>query len=151
MEKQLQNIDAFRIILKQQDVQMEYDLLPDGTPFYHLNQKTETGCPCRLVVAFNKDNESVDVHCFILAPVEPEADHKGLSTLLNHLNENYRFVKFMVNKENIICISSSLDFEDNFNPEIVARHLVMVFTIANNEFKNFAQVCAPSAKQQEEA
>ncbi|MGM9985674.1 MAG: YbjN domain-containing protein [Bacillaceae bacterium] len=147
MEKQLQNMEAFREIITQYKLPMGYDILPDGTPFFHLDEKTESGCPIRLIVSFNNKNESVDVHGFILAPVRPEVDRTALHNLLNDLNESYRFVKFILNKEDVICISSSIDFENNFSADIVSRHLVMVHSISNKEFQNLARVCAPPQEQ----
>lgn len=140
-----ENIQAFQEILSKYNMPYDLKQLPDGIQFFNIEDKTKNGgCPFRLIIAFQPEKEQVDIHGFILAPIRPEVDKFATYELLNTLNQKYRFIKFSLNNENIITLSSSLEFDGNFKGDIVAKHLVMIHNATNAEFQEIAKTALQS-------
>jgi hypothetical protein len=134
------NIAAFRNYLYEIDLPLNEEQNSDGTPYFATNERTENGANIRLVVAFLPDHPSIDVYCFNLADITNPLKREIALKHINDLNTNYRYTKFTMNDEGAIVIQSSIDFNENFDPSIVVKHVQMIYRAANEEYRHFMKI-----------
>lgn len=134
------NTDLFKQHIAKIDFYMEENYNQNGS-FFAINEKTNNGANIRIVASFSNEYPSVDVYCFNLAEITNPLKREIALKHMNELNTNYRFSKFILNDEGSVAIQSSLDFtDDNFNPELVVKHVMMLYHAANDEYQNFMKI-----------
>ncbi|HDR4421064.1 TPA: hypothetical protein QCP59_001849 [Bacillus cereus] len=136
-----QNINEFREHIQAKDFYMAEDTNNDGSIFFSIDQRTDSGASIRLVVAFNQEYTNVDLYCFNVAQVNNPLKKDAVLTLLNDLNVDYRFAKFTIENSNSITITIPLDFsETNFDPSLVMKHLIGLYNYADKEYQTFMKL-----------
>lgn len=109
--------------------------------YFACNERTDNGANIRLVASFSTEYPSVDVYCFNLADITDPLKKETALKHINELNNNYRYAKFLLGNDGVVTIQSCLDFTDtNFAPELVIKHMMMLYHAANDEYKNFMKI-----------
>ncbi|MGG1555257.1 T3SS (YopN, CesT) and YbjN peptide-binding chaperone 1 [Paenibacillus ferrarius] len=134
------NINLFRNYINEIDFVLDEENGRDGTPFFAMNIRTDSGANIRLVAAFTLDYPSVDIYCFNLADITNPLKREIALKHINDLNINYRYSKFTINDEGAVTISAALDFNESFDPSLIVRHIRLLYKAADDEYRNFMKI-----------
>ncbi|KGX86664.1 YbjN domain-containing protein [Pontibacillus marinus] len=136
----MSNVERFKELLRQKEIYMNEGTNEDGSVFFRTEQKLKNGGSIGLVVAFSVEEHMVDVYGFDIAEITDPLKKESIHKLLNEINIDYRFNKFYMDNQGRISSSAALIFEDNFNPNVVFRLMVMALNTADEVYPKFMKV-----------
>lgn len=134
------NVDAFRNLLNDKELYMEEGENEEGNTFFRTEQKLENGGTVLLAVGFNENEEIVDIYVFNIAEIKDAYKKESTVKLINELNNEYRYSKFLLEGNGGISTNYSILFEDNFNPNVVLRQLILALNTAEEAYPKFMKL-----------
>lgn len=136
----MSNVQRFRDLLLEQNLDLQEGRNDDDTIFFRTEQKLKHGGSIVLVVAFSQDESLVDIYGFNVAQMTDPLKRDSTYKLLNDLNRDFRFNKFTMTSEGIVDVNSALVFENNFDPNIILRMLIMTVNTAEEAYPKFMKL-----------
>lgn len=136
----LSNVNAFRNCLKERELFMEEGKNEDGSVFFRVEQRLDNGGLVVLAVSFDESEEIVEIYTFNIAEINDAYKKESTIKLINELNRDYRYSKFQLEESGRVSSSYALMFEDNFNPNIVVRQLIMALNSAEEVYPKFMKL-----------
>lgn len=109
-------------------------------PFFRSEQRLKNGGVVVLAVRFNIDEDLVDLSVFDIADINDAYKKKSALKLINQLNGDFRYSKFTLEDTGSITSSYSIMFEDNFNPKIVVRQLLLALNSVEEIYPKFMKI-----------
>ncbi|WP_404336544.1 YbjN domain-containing protein [Planococcus rifietoensis] len=134
------NVNAFRNCIKEKELFMEEGKNEDGSIFFRVEQRLDNGGLVVLAVSFDESEEIVEIYTFNIAEINDAYKKESTIKLINELNRDYRYSKFQLDENGKVSSSYALMFEDNFNPNIVVRQLVMALNSAEEVYPKFMKL-----------
>lgn len=132
--------DNFRRYLLKEDIRFDDVPFKDGGQGFRLLQTLENGPRLILGVSFNAKDNIVDLKVYNIAKIDNPLKKEFLYTLLNELNDSYRFTKF-VEEENEITASYSFELTGNLDySHQIFDTLVMIYNSIEEEFPKFMKL-----------
>lgn len=134
------NVNQFRELLEERELYMEEGQNSDGSTFFRTEQKLENGGTILLVVGFSENEEIVEVYTFDIAEIKDAYKKESTVKLINELNRDYRYSRFIMEEDGRISSNYAMLFEDNFNPSIVLRQLILALSSAEEAYPKFMKL-----------
>ena len=134
------NRENFRRYLLEENINFEDVPFQDGGHGFRLLQTLENGPRLILGVSFNSDDTIVDIKIYNIAKIDNPLKKEFLYALLNELNDDYRFTKF-VEDDGEITASYSMSLLGIMDySELIFDTLVMIFNSVKEEFPKFMKL-----------
>lgn len=134
------NVNEFKELLNRKDLYMEEGQNEDGSSFFRIEQKLKDGGSIVLVVGFSESEDVVDIYAFDIAEIKDAYKKESALKLINELNRDYRYSKFTMEEDGRISGNYSISFEENFNPDIVLRQLILALESAEEVYPKFMKL-----------
>lgn len=133
------NPDIFEDFLNEKEALFEsYDL--DGKTVFKFNQKLEQGPRGRILAVFDEDDGLVSIYAYDYLSLTDDAKKDSMYKLLNNLNLKYTYVKFYMDEDNDITLSSYTLVENNFSPEVIFKMIIGVFNVLEEQYAAFMKI-----------
>lgn len=133
-------IQNFRRLLEKKEIYYEDVPFEDGGHGFRLHQTLDNGPRLILGVSFNKEEDLVDIKIYNIAKINNPLKKEFLHSLLNELNNDYRFTKF-VEYEDEVTASYSFDLIGVFDhSEFILDKLIMTYNSVEKEFPKFMKL-----------
>lgn len=133
-------IQNFRRHLEKKEIYYEDVPFEDGGHGFRLHQTLDNGPRLVLGVSFNKEEDLVDIKIYNIAKINNPLKKEFLHSLLNELNNDYRFTKF-VEYEDEVTASYSFDLIGVFDhSEFILDKLIMTYNSVEKEFPKFMKL-----------
>lgn len=134
------NKDNFQRYLAKKDIQFEDVPLTSGGHGFRLVETLENGPRLILGVSFNDKDDIVDINAYNIAKIENPLKKEFLYSLLNELNDSYRFSTF-VELENEVSAKYSMSLIGNVDySEHIFNVLLMICNSIKEEFPKFMKL-----------
>ncbi|MEO2077405.1 MAG: YbjN domain-containing protein [Bacillus sp. (in: firmicutes)] len=134
------NVDSFRRFIKEQELYMEEGKNDDGSSFFRVEQRLKNGGSVVLAVGFDLNEEIVDIYVFNIAEIRDAYKKESVLKLLNELNMDFRYSKFYLNTDGSIGSNYCMMFENNFNPSVLVRQLVLALNSADEAYPKLMKI-----------
>lgn len=112
----------------------------NGGVFFRTRQGFDNGGSVVIVVAFNEDQDLIDLQIFGVASIKNPLKKEAVHSLINELNVNYRFTKFMEVEGNISAQYSYNVGERDLDPEFLMDSLIMLLRTAEETYPKFMKL-----------
>lgn len=134
------NVSVFRDCLREKELFMEEGKNEDGSTFFRVEQRLDNGGLVVLAVSFDDSEEIVEIYTFNIAEINDAYKKESTIKLINELNGDYRYSKFQLEENGKVSSSYALMFENNFNPNVVVRQLIMALNSAEEVYPKFMKL-----------
>lgn len=135
------NVESFRNFIKEQNLYLEEGKNQDGSSFFRAEQRLENGGSVILAVIFDINNEDfVEIYVFNIAEIRDAYKKESALKLINELNAEFRYSKFILDSSGRVTSNYCLMFENNFNPSVVLRQLVLALNSADEVYPKFMKL-----------
>ncbi|MEF3313241.1 hypothetical protein PV433_30570 [Paenibacillus sp. GYB004] len=136
----MSNVTIFRDALNQKNVYMEELKDDQGGTFFRADQRLENGGSVLLVVSFNEREDIVDLNVYNIAKITNPLKKESIHNLINDLNIDYRFTKFM-EQNGVVSAQYSLTAEQNkLDAGRVLEMLIMLLRSAEDNYPKFMKL-----------
>ena len=130
----------FKNFLQKEKMGMEEIQEEDGGVFFRTRQSFKNSGSALIAVCFNKGDSIVDLQVLSFATIDNPLKMELVHDLINELNLNYRFGKF-VEEEGGISIQYPIALStDELDPAFVFQMLVMLFHAAEDSYPKFMKL-----------
>lgn len=129
---------TFKNLLEQNNIYMEENHDEIGT-FFRAPQALKGGGNVLVVVSFSNQESIVDISIFNIAHIENPLKKEELHKLMNELNMDYRYAKF-IESDNGVIAQYSYDVREHFNPGIVLDHIALLLNVVDDAYPKFMKL-----------
>jgi|SRR5690625_4067256 len=136
----MSNVSIFRSFLQDKNVYMEEVQEDDGVIFFRTRQDFDNGGSVVMVVVFNEAQDLIDLQIFGVASITNPLKQEAVLNLINELNVNYRFTKFLEIDGNISIQYSYGVQQGSLNPEYLMDVLLMLLRAAEDNYPKFMKL-----------
>jgi len=91
-------------------------------------------------IIFNADETIVDINVWGLADITNPMKKEDLLYLLNTLNQDYRFARFIENEGQVSVNYSYIIDDGYFNPGKVIQHYILLLNCLENVYPKFMRL-----------
>ncbi|MDM5314920.1 YbjN domain-containing protein [Fictibacillus sp. b24] len=133
------NFELFRDLINQENLYMEEGRNEDGSSFFRVEQRLKSGGSVILAVNFYTNDDLVEIYVFNIAEIRDAYKKETALKLINELNREYRYSKFTLENDSVNSTYCMM-FEDNFNPSLVLRQLILALNSAEDAYPKFMKV-----------
>lgn len=134
------NVSVFRMYLQEKEVYMEEGTNEDGTSFFRLEQRLKNGGSVVLAIGFDESEEIIDLYVFNVADIVDAYKRESTLKLINELNRDLRYSKFTLDDSGRVTSNYCMMFEDNFNPDVLMRQLVLALNCVEEVYPKFMKI-----------
>lgn len=134
------NKDNFRRYLVNEDVHFEDVPFEDGGHGFRFLQTIENGPRLILGLSFNSSDDIVDIKVYNIAKIDNPLKKEFLHSLLNKLNDAYRFTKFVESEGEVTASYSMLLLGNGDYSELIFDTLIMIYNSIKDEFPKFMKL-----------
>ncbi|GIP38419.1 hypothetical protein J31TS4_16990 [Paenibacillus sp. J31TS4] len=135
----MSNVSLFRTYLQQINVHME-EVQDGGEVYFRTTQSFENGGSVLLVVSFNDREDLVDLNIYNIANIKNPLKKEAVHSLINELNVQYRFTKFMESEGRISAQYSMNVVPNQLDPEQIFNKLIMLLRSAEDTYPKFMKL-----------
>lgn len=135
----MSNVSVFEDYLQEIDFFMEQLNDEDGV-FFRVRQSFETGGEVILVVSFNDSEDIIDLYVHNIAHITNPLKKEHLHNLLNELNVNYRFIKFMELEGRVSAQYSITVDQNSIDPQYLMDLLKLLFDTTEENYPKFMKL-----------
>ena len=128
----------FKNLLEQNNIYMEENRDEIGT-FFRAPQSLKSGGNVLVVVSFSNQESIVDISIFNIAQIENPLKKEELNKLINELNKDYRYAKF-IESDNSVIAQYSYDVREHFNPGLVLDHVALLLNVVDDAYPKFMKL-----------
>ncbi|KUP04425.1 hypothetical protein Q75_15660 [Bacillus coahuilensis p1.1.43] len=136
----MSNVAVFRNYLQSRDIYMEEVQEESGGVFFRTRQGFDNGGSVVIVAAFNELQDIVDLQILGLASITNPLKKESVHNLLNELNFNYRFSKFLEVEGNISAQYSIHLGDKVLDAEFLMDTLLMLLRSAEENYPKFMKL-----------
>ena len=136
----MSNVTIFKNYLQGQDIYMEEVQEDNGGVFFRTRQGFDNGGSVIVVVAFNDREDLVDLQIFGVASINNPLKKENVHSLINELNKNYRFSKFMEADGNISAQYSFNVAQSQLDPAFLMDTLIMLLRTTEESYPKFMKL-----------
>ncbi|WP_214835641.1 hypothetical protein [Exiguobacterium sp. s36] len=137
----MSNVEAFRDHINELEVFMEEVKLENGDTGFRMQETIKGGGNVLFGIIFNADETIVDINVWGLADITNPMKKEDLLYLLNTLNQDYRFARFIENEGQVSVNYYSYIIDDGyFNPGKVIQHYVLLLNCLENVYPKFMRL-----------
>lgn len=136
----MSNIMLFKEYLQRQNIFMEEVQEDNGGVFFRTRQGFDNGGSVVIVVSFNDRADLIDLQIFGVASIKNPLKKEAVHNLINELNVNYRFTKFMEVDGNISAQYSYHVGEGELDSAYLMDSLLMLLRSAEDNYPKFMKL-----------
>ena len=134
------NVESFEQCLRENKIYFERKETDEGCSLFHIRQSMKNGGTVLLVVCFTKDQRIVDLAVLDVASVTDPLKKEPLQKLLNELNLEYRYTKFLEEEGEIQARYSYRLPTDEGGGDDVLDMLISVYKSTSENFPKFMKL-----------
>lgn len=134
------NVEIFETYFKEHNVYMDKGVEEDGSVFFRTREHWKNGGSVILVVYFDPLQEIIDIQIIGIAYIENPLKQEALHDLMNELNIDYRFLKFIEHKGNVIAQYPLRVEKNNLDPLYLVNMMEMCLNSAEDSYPKFMKL-----------
>lgn len=138
-----ESIKKFEDLLAEKNIELENWEDDEGdNRFFAYEDSLKNGPTVRIVAALqNKPNYVGTVYLFNYINIADEVNKESFYELLNELNVDYSYVKFLLDDEfNIILRMHYPVLENHYDPQTTIDFMLMILEAAKDEYSKFMKL-----------
>lgn len=130
---------VFKNLLQTKGVYFEEFKEGDSLVFT-FDHNIKNGPAIRAVVNFEEETRNFCVFVVNYVTIQNPSKRDFALQLLNELNTDYSFTKFILDKEGRVSICAYLPIANNFDAELLLLMIIFVFKAAEDEYPKFMKL-----------
>ncbi|GFZ84447.1 hypothetical protein GCM10010978_25980 [Compostibacillus humi] len=134
----MSNSAVFQQTLNEKNIYMERNQ-DEGGVFFRVHQSIKGGGNVLVVVFFSNNENIVDINIFNIARIDNPLKKEELHKLLNELNKQFRYAKFIEDQGGIFA-QDSIDVHDYFSPMLILDHVAMLINTVEDVYPKFMKL-----------
>ncbi len=138
-----ESIEKFEDLLTEKDIELDnWKDEEDETKYFAFEDGIKNGPRVRVVAALQNKPEYVGtVYLFNYINIADEVNKDSFYELLNELNNDYTYVKFLLDDESNIFLRLNYPVVENYyDPETTIDFMLMILEAAKDEYPKFMKL-----------